>query len=159
MSTVVARALTMLAVVFQTYFKWDSGDGQGLNTRSVTGPGSKSAYHLAGLILARGGSKGIPKKNLVEVNGRPLVGRALDAMIESGVFTTIWVSTDDPDINKWVTSNYPKGLVAVHKRAAYTATDSATSISAVLEFLSFHPGVLLRLLLLKTMKLCYFNAD
>ena len=36
--------------------------------------------HIAGLILARGGSKGIPLKNLALVNGRPILQWTLDAM-------------------------------------------------------------------------------
>jgi CMP-N-acetylneuraminic acid synthetase len=37
--------------------------------------------HIAGLVLARGGSKGIPLKNLQKVNGKPLLVWALDAML------------------------------------------------------------------------------
>ena len=36
--------------------------------------------HIAGLILARGGSKGIPLKNLAVLNGRPLLQWTIDAM-------------------------------------------------------------------------------
>lgn len=56
------------------------------------------------------------------------------------VFTSIWVSTEDPDITSWVRSRYLKETVFIHNRAAYTATDSASSMSAVLEFLGLHPG-------------------
>lgn len=83
MSTVLARALTMIAVVFQSYFNWEPTSDK-VGSPGPTDNNKDGVYHLAGLVLARGGSKGIPKKNLVEVNGRPLVARALDAMIESG---------------------------------------------------------------------------
>ncbi|ODN03099.1 N-acylneuraminate cytidylyltransferase [Orchesella cincta] len=135
----VARALTMITLVFPSYFDWDSDQAVVKSVSSTDSP--NSAFHLAGLVLARGGSKGIPKKNLVEINGRPLVGRAIDAMVESAAFTSIWISTDDQDISSWVKREFSKEKISIHNRAAYTATDSATSIVAVLEFLSSHPEI------------------
>ena len=49
------------------------------------------------LIPARGGSKGIPKKNLIPLNGNPLIYHAITASINSNVKET-WVSTDCPEI-------------------------------------------------------------
>ena len=43
-------------------------------------------FHLAGLMLARGGSKSIPLKNLAEVGGRPLLTWALAAAKDSEAF-------------------------------------------------------------------------
>ena len=51
------------------------------------------------IIPARGGSKGIPKKNLRTVNGISLVERALRSALKSKVDQVI-VSTDDKDISK-----------------------------------------------------------
>ena len=50
-----------------------------------------------GLILARGGSKGIPKKNIKELNGAPLISYTIEASINSNVGET-WVSTDCQEI-------------------------------------------------------------
>ena len=50
--------------------------------------------HMAGLILARGGSKGIPLKNLAPLGSRPLISWSLQTMQEFGKFDSIWVSTD-----------------------------------------------------------------
>jgi N-acylneuraminate cytidylyltransferase len=50
------------------------------------------------MIPARGGSKGIPNKNLVEVNGQSLVTRAIDSAVQSGVVDFVVVSSDDPTI-------------------------------------------------------------
>lgn len=50
------------------------------------------------IIPARGGSKGVPRKNLRKVAGRSLVARAVSAASDSGVADHILVSTDDPDI-------------------------------------------------------------
>jgi CMP-N-acetylneuraminic acid synthetase len=49
-------------------------------------------------ICARGGSKGIPGKNLVELEGESLVARAVRQARESGIFTVVAVTSEDPDI-------------------------------------------------------------
>ena len=49
-------------------------------------------------IPARGGSKRIPRKNIVDFHGRPLIAWAIKAAIESGVFAHVVVSTDDEEI-------------------------------------------------------------
>lgn len=50
------------------------------------------------LIPARGGSKGVPRKNILPVGGRPLIAWTIEAAKKSGVCTRIIVSTDDPEI-------------------------------------------------------------
>lgn len=50
------------------------------------------------IIPARGGSKGIPRKNLVEINGMPLVGHSIAHALASKIVTRTVVSTDDPEI-------------------------------------------------------------
>lgn len=52
------------------------------------------AKPVTALILARGGSKGIPLKNLRELGGNSLLGRALQVILSSGFFKDVWVSTD-----------------------------------------------------------------
>ncbi len=49
------------------------------------------------VIPARGGSKGIPRKNLVKVGSIPLAVRSINASLASGAAET-WVSTEDPEI-------------------------------------------------------------
>lgn len=51
-----------------------------------------------GFVFARGGSKGIPRKNLREVGGVSLVAHAVRAGLESHEIDTVIVSTDDPEI-------------------------------------------------------------
>lgn len=49
---------------------------------------------ITGLILARGGSKGIKLKNIQRIDGVSLLGISLTAIQETKKFNTIWVSTD-----------------------------------------------------------------
>ena len=53
---------------------------------------------VLGLIPARGGSKGIPRKNLAPLGGRPLLAWTVDAARGSGELTRVVVSTDDDEI-------------------------------------------------------------
>ena len=50
------------------------------------------------VIPARGGSKRIPKKNVRELGGRPLIAYTIEAALGSGVFQRVLVSTDSPEI-------------------------------------------------------------
>lgn len=53
---------------------------------------------ILAVIPARGGSKRIPKKNIVPFLGKPLIAHTIEAASQSGLFDKIVVSTDDPDI-------------------------------------------------------------
>ena len=50
------------------------------------------------IITARGGSKRIPRKNIKEFCGKPIICYSIEAALESGVFHTVMVSTDDEEI-------------------------------------------------------------
>lgn len=56
------------------------------------------AKKVLGIIPARGGSKGIPRKNIKTFLGKPLIAWAIEALRESGVCDRIIVSTDDEEI-------------------------------------------------------------
>mgnify|MGYP001558348651 CR=1 FL=1 len=53
---------------------------------------------ILGVITARGGSKGIPRKNIKELKGQPLIAYTIKAAQESGIFNRIILSTDDVEI-------------------------------------------------------------
>lgn len=53
---------------------------------------------ISALIPARGGSKGVPGKNIRRFRGKPLIRHTIDAAIQSGVFDEIVVSSDREDI-------------------------------------------------------------
>ena len=50
------------------------------------------------IIPARGGSKRIPKKNIIDFLGKPMIAYTIEAAIASNCFNDIIVSTDDPEI-------------------------------------------------------------
>jgi len=55
---------------------------------------------IIAVIPARGGSKRIPKKNIVDFMGKPLIAWTIEAAKESGLFDKIIVSTDSEEIAK-----------------------------------------------------------
>lgn len=88
------------------------------------------------IIPARGGSKGIPRKNLQRVGGVPLIGRAiLSARAVPGI-DRVLVSTDDEEIAA-VAREWGAGIVA---RPAEIAGDTASSESALLHALETLDG-------------------
>ncbi|MCC6591555.1 MAG: acylneuraminate cytidylyltransferase family protein [Bryobacterales bacterium] len=56
------------------------------------------SFRVLGVITARGGSKGIPNKNIVPILGRPLLAYTADAVHGSRLLTRCIVSTDSADI-------------------------------------------------------------
>ncbi|MFD6532952.1 cytidylyltransferase domain-containing protein [Streptomyces sp. NPDC060184] len=91
------------------------------------------------VIPARGGSKGVPAKNLAQVGGVPLVSRAVRACLGSTEVTDVVVSTDDPAIAEAARiageSAGAAGRVHVVRRPADISGDTATSEAAVLHAL------------------------
>jgi len=79
-------------------------------------------------ICARGGSKGVADKNLMEVAGKPLLAHSLEQARESGLFTTLAVSSDSPRIlaaaERW-------GADLLIERPAELATDAAPKLPAI----------------------------
>ena len=53
---------------------------------------------VLGGITARGGSKGIPRKNVKILHGKPLIAYTIEAAKESGIFDRVILSTDDAEI-------------------------------------------------------------
>jgi CMP-N,N'-diacetyllegionaminic acid synthase len=61
--------------------------------------------NIVGFIPARGGSKGITKKNIRFIGGKPLIVHTIDACKNSKLLTSFYVSTDDKEISKVVSDN------------------------------------------------------
>ena len=81
------------------------------------------------VILARGGSKGIPNKNLVSLCGKPLISYSINSSIKSSVEET-WVCTDSPEISAFSSSLGVKVLT----RPPELAMDNTPSEAALLFF-------------------------
>ena len=83
---------------------------------------------LTAIIPARGGSKGVPKKNLYRIDGETLVERAIRLARESGRVDRVLVTTDDPEIYAIAKAHdaAPPSL-----RPSALATDDARTIDAV----------------------------
>lgn len=84
---------------------------------------------IVGVIPARGGSKGIPRKNIKQLNGKPLIEYTIESALASGVIDKLIVSTDDDEIAN-VCNKY-EGLL-VYKRPIELATDVASTESALI---------------------------
>ena len=82
------------------------------------------------LIPARGGSKGIPRKNLRKVGGDPLVGRCVKTALGSRRADEVWVSTDDAEIAK-TASRYGANIL---ERPSELAGDMVSTEDAMLHF-------------------------
>src|SRR5438105_11712769 len=74
--------------------KDDCRRAPGLETREARLPGMK----VVALICARGGSKGLPNKNILPLAGRPLVARAVDHARSVERVSRVIVSTESADI-------------------------------------------------------------
>ncbi|MEH7494539.1 acylneuraminate cytidylyltransferase family protein [Neobacillus niacini] len=81
------------------------------------------------IIPARGGSKGIPNKNIIDVNGKPLIQYSIDAAKASKYIDSIVVSTDSVEIAE-VAAQCGADIPAL--RPEYLASDKAKTIDALL---------------------------
>jgi len=89
------------------------------------------------LITARGGSKGLPRKNVLLAAGKPLVEWTIDAAISAECVERIVLSSDDHEIMDAARS---AGCDVPFCRPAHLASDVATSIDVVLHAVDQLPG-------------------
>lgn len=79
------------------------------------------------LIPARGGSKRLPRKNILPFAGRPMLAWTVDAALQSGVFARVLVSTDDDEIASVARASGGEVL----RRPAEVSSDEATLVDVV----------------------------
>ena len=94
-------------------------------------------------IPVRGGSKSIPLKNIKEIHGRPLVYWTVAAACDCRAIDKVFVATDSSEIKlcieRFCSEDYDRfGKVSVIDRSPETATDTATTESAMIEFAKKH---------------------
>lgn len=99
--------------------------------RLKPGPQNRARRGCIAIIPARGGSKGIPRKNIRPVAGRPLLAYSIEHALRTPGIARVIVSTDDPEI-ALVTAEYGAEVIL---RPVDISDDAATSESALLHAL------------------------
>lgn len=87
------------------------------------------------IIPARGGSKRIPRKNIKDFLGKPIIAYSIDTALNSGLFDEVFVSTDDPEIAEIAKKLGAKVPVL---RSAKNSDDFATTSDLLIEVLEFY---------------------
>ena len=98
---------------------------------SARGRGAGCWWDVIAIITARGGSKGIPGKNLKPLGGKPLVDWTIEAAITSDQIESAYLSSDDPKILERAKAH---GIGAI-ERPAELALDESSQVDAVLHAL------------------------
>lgn len=83
---------------------------------------------IAALIPARGGSKRLPRKNVLPMDGKPLIAWTIEAALASRYLDRIFVSTDDQEIAD-IANDY--GAEVLPLRPQGLASDTATTVDVV----------------------------
>lgn len=87
------------------------------------------------IIPARGGSKRIPRKNIKDFLGKPIITYSIESAISSGLFDEIMVSTDDEEI---ATIAVRYGAKVPFIRSPKNSSDFATTADVIIEVLDFY---------------------
>ena len=81
------------------------------------------------IIPARSGSKGLPNKNILELNGKPLIAYSIEAALQSKCFERVIVSTDSKEYGK-ISEKYGAEVIYGSKEAS---SDTASTYDALKE--------------------------
>jgi len=94
---------------------------------------NKKKSSVIAIIPARGGSRGVPRKNIKELAGKPLIAYTIEAALQSGVIDRVIVSTEDNEIAA-IAGEYGAEVVV---RPADLATDEAPTEPALLHVVKY----------------------
>lgn len=89
------------------------------------------------LIPARGGSKRLPRKNILDVGGVPMLAHPIMAARATGLFDKIYVSTEDAEIAE-IAKRYGAEVI---ERPPQIAEDRSTVVQVCLHALEMHPKI------------------
>ena len=89
--------------------------------------------NIISIIPARGGSKGIPRKNIKLLNGKPLISYSIDASNSCSLIDDTYVSTEDGEISEISKGNNAE----VIERPDELASDDSSSIDVILHVLDY----------------------
>lgn len=92
---------------------------------------------ILALITARGGSKGLPGKNIRDLAGKPLIAWSIEAALASKYIDRLILSSEDPTI---IETARKYGCEAPFVRAPELATDKSTTIDVVVDAINRLPG-------------------
>ncbi len=84
-----------------------------------------------GIIPARGGSKRIPQKNIMDFNGKPMMVWTIEAALGCGIFDQVLVSTDSEEIAEVAISSGASAPFLRLENADDAASSSAATLSAL----------------------------
>lgn len=90
---------------------------------------------ILGIIPARGGSKGIPRKNIKSIAGKPLIAWSIESAKNSQLLDRFVVSTEDEEI-KGISVNYGAEVLP---RPKHLATDEASTLSVLVHVIQEIP--------------------
>ncbi len=102
---------------------------------------------IIAIIPARGGSKGIPRKNIKKLGGKPLIAYTIDEALKSKYLDLVFVSTEDPEIAK---VSKECGAQVIDRPAAL-AKDTSKIVEAILHTVEYlerkgiHPRIVVLL--------------
>lgn len=97
---------------------------------------------ILGLIPARGGSKGIPGKNIKLINGKPLIAWTIEKAIQASRLNKVVVSTDSDEIAQ-ISKEYGAEVLS---RPKDLATDTASTQDVMVHALQYYPADIMVLL-------------
>ncbi len=100
----------------------------------------RDGRQVIALIPARGGSKGIPRKNLIRLAGKPLITYTISAARMASLVDSVWVSSDDDEILRVAEISGAHALT----RPTEFADDCAAAAGVVQHFISCLPSELQR---------------
>lgn len=90
------------------------------------------------VITARGGSKRIPRKNIREFCGKPILAYSIEAALGSGVFDEVMISTEDDEIGE-IAMEY--GAALPFRRSMKNADDHSTTVDVMCEVLDSYEKI------------------
>jgi len=90
------------------------------------------------IIPARGGSKRIPRKNVKDFLGKPIIAYSIESALKSGLFDEVMVSTDDEEIAE-IAKQY--GAKVPFMRSAETANDYASTADVLNEVIANYKAI------------------
>lgn len=89
--------------------------------------------NIATIITARGGSKGIPRKNIKNLNGKPVLAYSIEPSLASDLIKQTFVTTEDDEISE-ISKEYGAKVI---DRPQELAEDTSSSVDVVLHALDY----------------------